>query len=460
MKMFPVSLLVALALAPPLFAQTETFDTATFVRPRGWSRAESSGILLLQNQRSVQGRVEFCQIYIIPNQPSSATPQANFQMEWQARVARAFVITAQPSPETKPVSDGWTPVMAFADFFWQGVPTRAILVTSTGFGRYASIVVTVSPTAYVTELDDFFRDLNYHAPGGDHPLDVHGMHGGPASSSAAGSLANYVYTTPDGWERQEMPDRIALISPVYPAKDRCQLTLLPMRPSTRPLDQEAIGTFREIFNADPMTNYPSSWPKMARGKSAQGWEYFFMRKLVGGQEGEARTTGGTLLIAKLGDQVATVVGASKDFLWSSCFGEVHGDAWPKFFYSLQFKNAAPSGQNPAAIRQRLSGSWLTATGTVGLAYTFQADGRYADTMATQFRTRVSSSEVLQTTTGYFGDGAYSIDGNTLVLKRDDNKRFTFLFRLEQVSKDGGNTWADQLTLMDPKASGEFSLRRQ
>ena len=183
-----------------------------------------------------------------------------------------------------------------------------------------------------------------------------------------------------------------------------------------------------------------------------------MRKLVGGQEGEARTTGATLFVARLGDQVATIVGVSRDFLLSSCFGELHGDAWPKFFYSLQFKNAA-SGPDPAAIRQRLAGSWITATATAGLAYTFQANGRYADTLATAYRTRVSSSEVLQTTTGFFGDGAYSIDGNTLVLKRDDNKRFTFYFRLEQVSKDGGNTWADQLWLMEPGATGEFSLRR-
>ena len=469
-KMFFLPLLIALALVQPMFAQTQTFDIATFVPPRGWSQAESNGVLVLQDRKRVQGRVEFCQIYLFPSQPSGASATANFQAEWEAKVARTFGITGRPSPQTQTTPDGWTGVIALADFVWQGVPTRAMLVTTTGFGRLISVLVTVSPNSYQTELDNFFRDLNFHAPGGDHPLGQPGRATIPKApgtpnpnpgTSSAGSLATYVYTIPDGWVRQDLPDRITLISPQYPAGDRCQLMLLPMRSSSRSLDQDAIGTFREIFNTDPMTNYPSSWPKMARGTSAQGWEYFMMRKLVGGQEGEARTVGVTLMVARLGDQVATIVGTSRDFLWSSCFGELQGDAWPKFFYGLQFKNVAPAGHEQAAIRQRLAGSWTTATGTVGLAYTFQANGRYASTGATQYRSRVSDTTVLQTTQGFsFGNGAYSIDGNMLVMKRDDNKRFTYFFRLEKVSKDGGGTWADTLCLMEPGSTGEVCYRRE
>jgi hypothetical protein len=185
-----------------------------------------------------------------------------------------------------------------------------------------------------------------------------------------------------------------------------------------------------------------------------------MRKLVGGQEGEARTVGATLLVAKVGDQLATVVVTSKDFLWSSCFGELHGDAWPKFFYSLQFKDERPSGQEPTAIRQRLAGSWITATAGVGLAYTFQANGRYARTGATQYRSRVTDTTVLQTTQGFLGDGAYSFEGNTIVLTGDNHKRSAYFFCIQQVSKDGGKTWRDELCLMDPGSPGEVCYKRE
>jgi hypothetical protein len=271
MKIFLLPLLISLPLVQTMFAQTQTFDIATFVPPRGWPQSQSNGVLVLQDRRTVRGRVEFCQIYLFPSQPSNASATANFQAEWEAKVARIFGITGRPSPQTQTTPDGWTALIAPADFVWQGVPTRAILVTTTGLGRSVSVLVTLSPNTYQTEIDNFFRDLNFHAnTGGQNPLrqparpaapEAPGAPNSKPDSSAGGSVASYVYTIPDGWTRQELPDRIALISPVYSAGDRCQLTLLPMRPSSRPLDEEAIGTFRQIFNADPLTSYLVRGPR-------------------------------------------------------------------------------------------------------------------------------------------------------------------------------------------------------
>ena len=470
MKICFLPMLISLSVVQPLFAQTQTFDIATFVPPRGWNRTETNGVLILQDRKTVQGRLEFCQIYLFPSQPSNASPAANFQNEWEARVARTFGITGRPSPQTQTNQDGWTALIAAADFVWQGVPTRGILFTTTGFGRFISVLIKSSPNTYQTELDNFFRDLNFHAiPGGQNPLPPSPPEVGPDApispnstpgSSASASLASYVYVTPPTWTQQQMPDRIVLRSPIYSNGEACQLTLLPWRSSAQPLDNEAISAFRAIFQTDPLSTYPSPPPTMARGTSPQGWQYFTIRKLVGGQEGEARTRGAILLVARVDGQLATIVGTSKDFMVSNCFGLLHGDLWPAFFYTLQFKNASTSGHEHATLQQRLAGSWITATGTVGLAYTFQANGRYASTGATQYRSRVSDTTVLQTTTGFFGDGAYSFDGNMLVLKGDNNKRSSFFFRLEQVSKDGGRSWNDQLCLLTPAASGEVCYRRE
>ena len=144
---------------------------------------------------------------------------------------------------------------------------------------------------------------------------------------------------------------------------------------------------------------------------------------------------------------------------SNCFGLLQQDLWPNFFYGLQFKNAKPSDQALAAIKKRLAGSWIMATGTAGLHYTFAPNGRYADVVATAYRSRISSTEVLTTTTGFSGNGSYSFDNHTIVMQRDDHARFEFLFRLEQVSKDSGQSWADELVMMEPGASGEVRYRR-
>src|ERR1035438_2579189 len=107
MKSLLGSLLIALSSVQILSAQTESFDIATFVRPAGWSRAESNGILVLQGSKNVQGRVEFCQIYMFPSIPSHSSPAANFQSEWDAKIASTLGISGQPSAQTEPASDGW-----------------------------------------------------------------------------------------------------------------------------------------------------------------------------------------------------------------------------------------------------------------------------------------------------------------------------------------------------------------
>jgi hypothetical protein len=215
-----------------------------------------------------------------------------------------------------------------------------------------------------------------------------------------------------------------------------------------------------LFHADPLTSYPSPPPILTRGVSPQGWEYFGIRKLVGGQEGEARTTGVTLLLARLETQNATIVGTSKDFLSSRCFGQLDGDAWPRFFSSLGFKNAQPSKQAELAMQQHLAGTWLAATGNVGLGYTFLGNGRYKSTGVTQYRTPASNERTLETTQAFFGDGSYSFDGNTMLLDRDDHQPSTKFFRLEQVSKDSGRTWREELCLSDSESAGEVCYRKE
>jgi hypothetical protein len=101
-----------------------------------------------------------------------------------------------------------------------------------------------------------------------------------------------------------------------------------------------------------------------------------------------------------------------------------------------------------------------ATGSVGLRYAFAANGRYAGAAARQYTSRISATELLQTTDAYFGDGSYSFDGNTLVMAGDDRQRTAQLFRLHQESRDNGRTWSDGMCLLDPGASGEVCYRKE
>ncbi|HXR78644.1 MAG TPA: hypothetical protein VN737_21895 [Bryobacteraceae bacterium] len=460
-------LATALGLAQTVAGQTETFDIATFVAPQGWSRAEQNGILILQQRKAILRRTEFCQIYLFPSRTSQAGAQENFGSEWATRIRGTFGVGEQASRKSLNTQDGWTVVIGAADTVREGVAMRTLLSTATGFGSVFSVLVVVSPNSYVNELNAFFHNLKLHnGYGGNSPATATGEGRAAigatapgtgafgAASSVRGGPLGYSFTPPPQWSEQELRDQIVLTSPVYQNGERCQITILPMQEaSSARLPDVAIGTFCNIFRADPLAPYPSQPSRLASGTSPAGWEFFTIHKLVGGQEGDGKGIGTILLTAKVGDRIATIYGISKDFIVSNCFGELVRDVWPGFFYSLTLQGAQ-SGQQQNLIRQKLAGTWIAATGTVGNRYEFHSDGRYAGAAA---RRQYSRDSV--TTTAFFGDGSYSFEGNQLVLSGDDGRRSTFFFRLELASRDSGATWSDQLCLLSPGMSGEVCYRK-
>jgi hypothetical protein len=48
----------------------------------------------------------------------------------------------------------------------------------------------------------------------------------------------------------------------------------------------------------------------------------------------------------------------------------------------------------------------------------------------------------------------------MILNREDDQRSTKFFRLEQVSKDSGRTWGEELCLSDPGSAGDVCYRKE
>jgi hypothetical protein len=70
--------------------------------------------------------------------------------------------------------------------------------------------------------------------------------------------------------------------------------------------------------------------------------------------------------------------------------------------------------------------------------------------------------VLATTTGFAGNGAYTLKGNNITLTPDDRGRQpqAGFIRVEEESKDEGRTWADVLYLLRTSTvdGTEYELR--
>jgi hypothetical protein len=461
-------------LAAALLLQATTFDIATFSVPPGWQRTDQNGIVQLQTTKTVGRRTAYCQIFLFPSHPGSADAMQNFGAEWTRLIAQPFGVIAIPRPETKQSPDGWTAVTSAVNVMQRGIPVTAILFTVTGHGRVMSVVINETGQDYTAEIRGFIGSLVFRAPAADQPpgpvaLNPPSQQAAPqqppSSQGAPGapaSLADYVYTIPQTWTRTVYPDGIVYGSQLFSNGERCQISVFPPRPATGNLAADARNAYAQIFQTDPLQNnaYPYPPATFSRGISADGWSYFIIRKSIHGQSGDYGTLLGTrLLAAQIGNQVAIITSTGKDPEVSMCFGEIVHDEWPPFFFSIHFKNWTPASQDREMPR-RIAGTWTTATASVADRYTFAPNGRYASAAAAMNRTRISQTEILQTTNAYFGDGAYAIQGSAITLTADGdraNPKHGWI-RLEQDSKDGA-TWTDRLCLLLEGIGGDVCYAR-
>jgi len=424
----------------------------------------------------------YCHIYLFASHPAQGNAMQSFVAEWMRLVAQPLRTKVQPQVETKVTPDGWTAVTGSANVTPRGVPTAVILFTATGFGKEMSIVFNLTDPSFIPDIKNFLSGLSISTGGpvaaappatpqssqmpavpqtGQPPAAPAPVAVGPRGTSGPGVLSDYLYSIPQGWTGTQYPDGGTVYgSQMYNNGERCQISVFPMRRGTGNLFADARNTYMSIFQVDPLANnaYPYPTATLTRGTAAAGWQYVIIQRSIRGRVGEYGTLVGTrILAAQLGQQVAIITSTGKDPEVSMCFGEIVHDDWPEFFYTIGFKNWTPQPQD-ALVPRRIAGPWITATASVGLKWTFAPNGRYASAAAAMTRTALSYNEVLETTNAYFGDGSYTINGNTLVMKADHGNSQTFRFRLEQDSKDGGNTWTDRLCLLE-QGNGDVCYKR-
>jgi len=431
----------------------ESFDIARFVAPPRWQRSQSPGLVTFQAPST---RGSGAMMFLFASEPSRGTPEENFQTAWRKLIAAQLpgLAPARSSSETTP--DGWTAVTGAAPYTKQGGSWRAVLVTATGHGRTMSFVVHLLGQEHDAEIDSFFKDLDLIPPGGAAAIAAQAP---PASEAAVATTAGGVesgamtYTPPRGWNRTARADAVAWVSSPYPnTREVCELVVLPMRRGSGNLMNDAIGSFQAIFKANPLEGYPGIPPDLFRGTSPLGWQYAVLQKTLG--RGGSEGPGIIFFVAQVGDQIATVFTQSKFPLVSQCFGEAFPSEWPAFFASIRFKGVKPKSDEE--IKQKLLGSWTATGARVLIRYTLAANDRYSNGSAIGYSTRVSPTEVMYTTTGFKGDGAWGVKNGRISLTPDKGPADGGPFRLEEESKDG-RTWKEQLCILGN--TGEICYRR-
>jgi hypothetical protein len=380
-------------------------------------------------------------------------------------------------PAGSPQQSGVTGKFVWTRYVLQrpmGQPEAAILYSAKSGSLYVGIGVDATNQQLLTRnlpaIEAMIRGATLDvAPGTPAASSAPPASSAGASANVSGpaTLNDYIFAAPAGWAAKRNPDSIILESPLLGTSEKCFIFFWPMYPAGPDLDlvAEANRFFAGAWGGYEIRNRDGRGgdmpPVIVRGTSGQGWDYVIVKRGIG-PRGSPETRLGFALAARLGDRLALISGLSKDPLVSACFGELQASLWPRFFYSLSFRSWTPSGDQAAAMRRRIAGVWIGGGATAADRMVFSGNGRYGGASASQQYNVLNSREILTTTTAFFGDGAYSLRGNSITLSPNGRAPESGFIRLEEESKDEGRTWVETLYLLRTSAvdGKEYEMKYQ
>lgn len=236
---------------------------------------------------------------------------------------------------------------------------------------------------------------------------------GKTNYSQSGNVSDYSFATPAGWSRTDSANEIVLSN-----DGNNKISFLPLMNSSGNLEADADRILWQLlkgYNSWFANGFTADYGTFEKGKTIQGLEYFrayrYAKKASDPNDGSAESKlDAVILLVKLGDKVAVIIGSSP--FQTDSYKDSALQAINIILYDLTFKSVA----NSYNLKNDLLGSWSGASGSVGLAYTFNANGTFNKGGAIQFRTSRDARTDNVTTTSYGMTDSYSLAGNILTQK--------------------------------------------
>jgi hypothetical protein len=195
MKALPLFCFLTLAVTTS-FAQTETFDLATYSAPTSWSKSTANkGVVSFTTSNSKNG--SYCQIGIYASTATNGTIQLDFENEWRDLVVKTYKPSAKPELLDGTAQNGWHAQIGVAPFAFNGAQSSVMLINMSGHGRNMSFVILTNSPDYQSAIDLFLKSVEmkkFETVNESHPI-------APATTNnTPGNTFKYNTTSfDDGW---------------------------------------------------------------------------------------------------------------------------------------------------------------------------------------------------------------------------------------------------------------------
>ncbi|MFL5788518.1 MAG: hypothetical protein ACJ748_10735 [Flavisolibacter sp.] len=378
---------------------------------------------------------------------SNGSATADFQSEWQNRVVKATSTDQKPTIQAQKTADGWEVTTGFANVKHLGITFTCILITATGFGKEMSVMVNIAGENYMASVDKFLNDMDL-----DSTATV-ASKSSKQNDTNSGSLNDYSFIVPETWFTQKANNYI-LLSQTQNPEWGCLISVFPTEASSGNLEEEARTLFNNNYSGWEYRNSGDKKEDVSKGYTSQGLPYV----MIEAEMKKKRPDGyyydyenGQIIVIGAGNKKA-VIQARHNRGEMTCFCNYSYDHWDRFFDSFTINNVSPEKQDRKNDAKRIVGTWGAQGGSALTKYIFAGNGHYQFIGAYSTTSLINYNTIELKTSGFKGDGTYSLKGDKLTTSKfvDKNNVDIMQYRFDQVNH-GGTGWKDRVYLFTPKS---------
>lgn len=139
------------------FAQSETFDLATYTAPMGWKKKPSESAIQFSKKDAAKGT--YCLMTLYKAMPGTADSKENFDLAWTSLVKEMVTVSVAPDMQPAVTEDGWEVQSGYAPFEKEGEKGIALLVTSSGYDKMVNLLILTNTDSYEKDMTSFIESI-------------------------------------------------------------------------------------------------------------------------------------------------------------------------------------------------------------------------------------------------------------------------------------------------------------
>lgn len=417
-------------------AQRQAFDVINYTLPNGWDKTEMANGIQLSTKND--GKGNYAAAIILHSAASTAPANENFTTSWEKLVKGTVSVSGEPTMQDPATEKGWSILSGQASYTDGASKGWVTLITATGNGKMANVVILTNSDKYQNQILDFIKSLDLNETATAQNNNTNSISTTNATTGS-GSKNMYSITVPPTWSLNDGGNSLTLEKNTTTGKKIIEL--MSMVKSSGSLEKDMEHIFFEVF--DGWGLYNSSNNQLfekgdhEKGVTSQGLPYYMLSNSISKNGSVVK---GTVLLIQVGTNVAVI--NSADII----LGSEMEMGLNFLLFTLKINGAAEKNVD---YKKQIIGTWVSSSGMYGnslnAATSYTAEGKCYVLIQSSYTVGYDYYNDLIKNKKFKSEGTFAFKGNVLERKTGSVAGAKYFTRFYS-RKYGNNEWSNVMAL--------------